>query len=306
MNGLPYVVYKTDFFREMRKVELIAHARLTEGIGGLSSLRPGSISRSKGTAVSRTEVSTEAVAPSPAHRPRNLILSQLPETEYAALAKSMVPVDLPLGKVLSEPNRPIEYIYFLNTGLISTDALTENGESVEVGVIGREGFSGLAALFDQPQMSHSVMMQGIGEGLRIRASSVREEFIKGGVLRTLVHSFAYLQMVQVSQSVLCNRLHAVDARLARWLLTSADRMESETLHLTQEFLAQMLGTQRSTVTVAAGAMQRDGLIGYSRGKIHILDRSKLEGTACECYGIVRSSYERILRTNSGLMSGYIT
>jgi len=237
-------------------------------------------------------------------RPRNIILSQLPEEEYAALAKHLVPVELPLSKTLSDPNQPIEYIYFLNSGLISTDALTESGESVEVGVIGREGFSGLAALLDQPQMSHSVVMQGTGDGLRIRASMVREEFLKGGVLRQLVHSFAYLQLVQVSQSVLCNRMHPVDARLARWLLTSADRMESETLHLTQEFLAQMLGTQRSTVTVAAGAMQRDGLIGYSRGKIHILERKKLEATACECYRIVLASYKRVLHMNGGKSPRY--
>jgi CRP-like cAMP-binding protein len=206
-------------------------------------------------------------------------------------------MELPLSKTLSEPNQPIEHIYFLNSGLISTDALTEAGESVEVGVIGREGFSGLAALLDQPQMSHSVMMQGNGDGLRIRAAIVRDEFLKGGALMQLVHAFAYLQMVQVSQSVLCNRMHPVDARLARWLLASADRMESETLHLTQEFLAQMLGTQRSTVTVAAGVMQREGLIGYSRGKIRILERGKLERRACECYRIVLSSYERVLPMN---------
>ena len=113
---------------------------------------------------------------------------------------------------LSEPNRPIEYVYFLNTGLISTDAMTEKGESVEVGVIGREGFSGLPALLDQPQMSHSVLIQGIGDGLRIRSSIVRDEFLKGGMLQRMVHAFAYLQLVQVTQSVLCNRMHEVDAQ----------------------------------------------------------------------------------------------
>jgi CRP-like cAMP-binding protein len=206
-------------------------------------------------------------------RPRNLILAQLPDAEYDTLAKFLVPVDLPLEMRLSEPNEPIEYIYFLNSGLISTDALTAKGESVEVGVIGREGFAGLPALLDQPQMSHAVMMQGVGEGLRIRSSILRDQFVKGGMLQRLVHSFAYLQLVQVSQSVLCNRMHEVDARLARWLLTSADRMESDSLNLTQEFLAQMLGVQRSTVTVAAGDLQRAGMIGYSRGKIHIIDRA---------------------------------
>jgi CRP-like cAMP-binding protein len=205
-----------------------------------------------------------------------------------------VPVELPLEKRLSEPNRPIEYIYFLNSGLISTDATTRKGETVEVGLIGREGFAGLPALLDQPQMSHIVVMQGIGEGLRIRASIVREEFLKGGTLQKLVHSFAYLQLVQVSQSVLCNRMHPVEQRLARWLLASSDRMESSSLNLTHEFLAQMLGVQRSTVTVAAGDLQRQGMIGYSRGKIEIQDRKKLTALACECYGIVQSSYERVL------------
>jgi CRP-like cAMP-binding protein len=238
-------------------------------------------------------------------RPRNLILAQLPDAEYEPLARFLVPVDLPLEMRLSEPNEPIEYIYFLNTGLISTDALTEKGESVEVGVIGREGFAGLPALLDQPQMSHSVLMQGSGEGLRIRSSILRDQFLKGGTLQRLVHTFAYLQLVQTTQSVLCNRMHEVDARLARWLLTSADRMESESLNLTQEFLAQMLGVQRSTVTVAAGDLQRAGLIGYSRGKIHILDRLRLIRTACECYRIVSSSYQRVLQTNENNSLVYV-
>jgi CRP-like cAMP-binding protein len=238
-------------------------------------------------------------------RPRNAILAQLPDEAYASLAPFLTPVDLPLGMRLSEPNRPIEYVYFLNSGLISTDALTEEGESVEVGVIGREGFSGLPALLDQPQMSHSVIMQGIGEGLRIRSSVVRDEFLKGGMLQRMVHAFAYLQLVQVSQSVLCNRLHEVDARLARWLLTSADRMESESLNLTQEFLSQMLGVQRSTVTVAAGELQRAGMIGYSRGKINILDRPELTKVACECYGIVSLSYRRVLKAGPDGSLSYV-
>jgi len=148
-------------------------------------------------------------------------------------------------------------------------------------------------------------MQGAGEGLRIRSALVRAEFLKGGMLQRIVHAFAYLQLVQITQSVLCNRMHEVDSRLARWLLSSADRMESETLHLTQEFLAQMLGVQRSTVTVAAGEMQRKGMIGYSRGRIHILDRPALIGKACECYGIVNESYSRILKKNEDGDLSYI-
>jgi CRP-like cAMP-binding protein len=230
-------------------------------------------------------------------RPRNIILAQLPDAEYAALAKFLVPVELPLGMSLSEPNEPIEHVYFLNNGMISTDSLTKSGESVEVSVIGREGFAGLPALLNQPQMSHMVVIQGAGDGLRIRSQIVRDEFAKGGELQRLVYTFTYLQMVQVAQSVLCNRMHEVDARLARWLLTSADRTESEELMLTQEFLAQMLGVQRSTVTVAASGFQRAGLIGYSRGRIRILDRHGLAKIACECYEIVCESYVRLLKPN---------
>ena len=150
-----------------------------------------------------------------------------------------------------------------------------------------------------------VIMQGSGEGLRIRSSLVRAEFLKGGTLQKLVHAFAYLQLVQITQSVLCNRMHEVEARLARWLLSSADRMESEFLHLTQEFLSQMLGVQRSTVTVAAGELQRNGLIGYSRGRIHILDRAGLTAKTCECYGIVNASYSRMLKTGENGDASYV-
>jgi CRP-like cAMP-binding protein len=246
-----------------------------------------------------------ATTPVTSTKPRNIILSQLPPEEYTALAKHLVPVELPLEKQLSEPNQPIEFIYFLNSGLISTDAITFKGEQVEVGLIGREGFSGLPALLDQPQMSHTVVMQGIGEGFRIRSAVVRNEFLKGGTLQKLVHAFTYLQFVQIAQSVLCNRMHEVEARLARWLLSSADRMESEFLHLTQEFLSQMLGVQRSTVTVAAGELQRMGLIGYSRGRIHIVDRPGLISRACECYGIVNASYDRLLKKDDNGDLNYV-
>jgi CRP-like cAMP-binding protein len=243
------------------------------------------------------KLTENCVAQGQGKRPRNAILSQLPTEEYEALAKFMVEVELPLNKALSEPNEIIEYVYFLNRGLISTDAMTQGGESVEVGVIGREGFAGLPALLNQPQMSHAVVVQGGGSGMRVRSGIVREQFLHGGMLQTLVHNFAYLQMTQTAQSVLCNRMHTVDQRLARWLLTSADRMESDELHLTHEFLSHMLGVQRSTVTVAAGEMQRQAMIGYSRGKIHLLDRVRLAEAACECYGIVGSAYERLLKSS---------
>jgi CRP-like cAMP-binding protein len=135
-------------------------------------------------------------------------------------------------------------------------------------------------------------MQGPGAGLRIRAGIVREEFLKGGTFTQLVHSFLYMQIVQMSQSVLCNRLHPVEARMARWMLTACDRMQTDSLLLTQEFLAQMLGSRRSTVTVSAGQLQREGLIDYTRGRVRVVDRPGLESKACECYSIVRSAYDR--------------
>ena len=230
-------------------------------------------------------------------RPRNYILSQMPEVQFINVAKSLVPVELPLGMQLSRPNQEIESLYFPTSGLISTDALTESGDSVEVGVTGREGFAGVVGLLGQPQMANSVIMQGSGVGYRIRLSAFREEFLKGGPLLQLVHSFVYMQMTQMTQSVLCNRLHPVEARLSRWLLTSADRMESEVLQLTQEFLAQMLGSRRSTVTVAAGNLQRQGWIDYSRGRITIVDRIGLESASCECYRIVKATYDRLLPSN---------
>lgn len=218
----------------------------------------------------------------------------MPEEQYRALARFLVPVDMPLGMRLSEPNQAIENIYFPVAGLISVDALTERGESVEVGVIGREGFSGVSALLGHRQMAHSVVMQGAGSGFRIRAGIVRDEFLKGGVFAQLVYSFLYMQTVQVAQSVLCGRLHSVDMRMARWMLTAADRTQTDSLQITQEFLAQMLGSRRSTVTVAAGQLMRQGLIDYSRGRVKIVDRAGLEAIVCECYQVVRGTYDELI------------
>ena len=130
-------------------------------------------------------------------------------------------------------------------------------------------------------------MQGAGSGFRIRSGLVRDEFLKGGRFAELIHDFIYLQMVQMSQSVLCNRLHPVEARMSRWLLAASDRTQMNSLTLTQEFLAQMLGSRRATVTVAAGLLQRARLIDYTRGRIKIVDRTGLEAKACECYHLVR-------------------
>jgi CRP-like cAMP-binding protein len=227
-------------------------------------------------------------------RPRNLILTRMPEEQFRAIARFLVPVDMPVGMQLVVPSAPVEFVYFPVAGLISVDALTERGESVEVGVIGREGLSGVYGLLGHEQGAHSVIMQGPGAGLRIRMGIVRDEYLKGGPFAQLVHSFLYMQMVQMGQSVLCNRLHPVEARMARWMLTACDRIQTDSLQLTQEFLAQMLGSRRSTVTVSAGQLQREGLIDYTRGRVRVVNRAGLEAKACECYNIVRSTYDKLI------------
>ena len=234
-----------------------------------------------------------------AGRLRNLLLSCMTEEQFKGISRHLVPVQMPLSMRLSEPNEPIEYIYFPVSGLISVDALTEGGVCVEVGVVGREGCSGVFGLLGHRQGAHLVIMQGPGAGLRVRTNIVREEFLKGGMFTSAVHSFLYMQMVQMSQSVLCNRLHPVEMRMARWMLTACDRTHSDVLQITQEFLGHMLGSRRSTVTVAAGQLQREGLIDYSRGKVKVVDRAGMEARACECYGIVRSTYDRLIPPGSG-------
>jgi CRP-like cAMP-binding protein len=221
----------------------------------------------------------------------------MPEEQYLALARHLVPVDMPLGMRLSEPNEQLEYVYFPVSGMISIDALTDRGESVEVGVVGREGLSGVYGLLGHRQAAHSVIMQGAGQGLRARMGLVQSEFLKGGPFAELIHTFIYLQMIQMAQSVLCNRLHPVDSRMARWMLTACDRTQSESLQITQEFLAQMLGSRRSTVTVAAGQLQREGMIDYTRGRVRVVDRPALEGRACECYHVVRATFDRLIGTD---------
>lgn len=218
----------------------------------------------------------------------------MPDEQYRAILRYLVPVDLPFGMRLSEPNRPLEYVYFPVAGLVSINSVTERGESVEVGIIGREGLSGVSGLLGHHQMPHSVVVHGAGTGLRIRSGILRDEFVKGGVFAQAVNSFIYMQMVQMAQSVLCGRLHSVDTRMARWMLTAADRTESEIVFITQEFLAHMLGSRRSTVTVAAGELQRRGLIDYSRGRVRIVDRPGLEAATCECYQVVRLAHEQFV------------
>jgi CRP-like cAMP-binding protein len=228
-----------------------------------------------------------------ASRTGNHLLDRLSGDEFARIASQLEEVEMPLGMKLTEPDAPVDFVYFPISGLISTVAITSAGESVEVFLAGREGFSGVAALFDLPEMTHGVVVQVAGRGCRMRASAFRDAVHSIPTLRGLVYRVLYTRMVLATQSVLCNRLHEVEQRLARWLLTLADRVESDQVLVTQEYIAEMLGARRSTVTVAAGALQERGLITYSRGKITILDRPRLINAACECYSIVEAAHRRV-------------
>jgi CRP-like cAMP-binding protein len=228
-------------------------------------------------------------------RPDNYILANLPEEEFARLSRGLLRVNLPIGFNFFEPGKLSDYAYFPTAGVVSTTAVTEAGEVVEIGMTGSEGLVGVLSVLGQPEAMHSTVMQIEGEGFRVKSAAAKELVRSCGTFTELVYEHVSLQMLQMGQSALCNRLHDVKSRLARWLLTASDRNRSPQLGLTQEFLSQMLGSRRSTVTVMAGELQREGLIEYSRGKILIKNREGLDAVTCECYGIVRSAYRRVLQ-----------
>ena len=223
---------------------------------------------------------------------RNRILNRLAESNPEALT-SLTPVDLPLAMVLRGSGGDEKHVYFVEEGMASATAISRHGGSIEVGLIGREGFVGVGSVLGHPGLPHQTMMQVGGRGYAMPTGAFRAEFAKGGPVTSAVHDFMYAQLIQASQAALCNRLHATEPRLAKWLLNTSDIVESDTLHLTQEFLAEMIGAERSSATIAAGGLKRAGLINYHRGLVEIINRPMLEDAACECYEMVRSEYVRI-------------
>jgi CRP-like cAMP-binding protein len=222
---------------------------------------------------------------------KNQILLHLNEEEIAGFGKILKKVELPSGHVLYHPDELIDYIYFPNESVISVMASTEEGQSSAVGMIGNEGVVGVDALMGATSSPHTVSAL-YGDGAhRIRVSDIIDQFNQCGPLHDLMLRFAQRFMVQLSQMTLCNRLHTLDQRLSRWLLMCDDRTPSETLKITQEMLASMLGSTRASVTLAAIEMQNNNLITYSRGKIVVVDRKGIEDHTCECYGIIRQAYD---------------
>lgn len=224
----------------------------------------------------------------------NSLLSALPREEYERLAPHLELVRLTPGKILYNAGDVVRHAYFPKGGMSSLLSTTEDGRTMEVGMIGSEGMTGVPIILRSSVAPYQVMVQLAGNALRIGGDALREEFNRGGKLQDLLLRYMHSLLIQVAQSAACNRFHTVEKRLCRWLLVSRDGAQTDTLQLTQEFLSQMLGVPRTSVTMIAGALQKEGLIRHSRGRITILNRKGLEAASCECYWRVREGISNFL------------
>jgi CRP-like cAMP-binding protein len=218
----------------------------------------------------------------------NQILSALPQQEYRRLRDCLEPVQLSLGEILFEANQKIESVYFLTKGVVSLISVMQDGSSTEIGLIGKEGMVGTPQfLGDGVLRSSRATVQAKGAALRMDVAMLRVKFDQSKSLQKLLLNYNLKFFNQVSQCAACNNHHTVKQRIARWLLMFDDRIESETISMTQQFLSRMLGVRRTGVTEVAREIQQAGIINYNRGQIRILDREALELIACECYQIIK-------------------
>jgi CRP-like cAMP-binding protein len=217
----------------------------------------------------------------------NKILLALPDSEYRKMRGHLEYLDLPSGFSLHEPHKKQRHVYFLNRGLASVVVSMRGGRDVEAGVIGCEGGVGTAIAVGVDRSPLRVMIQIRGNGFRISARALRSALESTPEFRMRLNRHAVLHGIQVAQTAACNRLHDTRSRLARWLLMAYDRVGDHSLHITHDFLATMLGTDRPSVSIAAAALQKENAIRYRRGSVEIIDRKKLEGAACECYKVVQ-------------------
>ena len=236
-----------------------------------------------------------AARPNALHEPgKNRLLELLPAADRARLTSAMQRVEAQHGDPVFQRHKPIPYVDFPLSGLISLVAVMRDGAVAEVGMIGNEGVAGVPLVLGVAQDANDAFYQMPGEALRMSTSAFRDELARRGPFELIMRRYAQAFFSQVAQSTACNRLHAVDQRLCRWILMSHDRSADNTVALTQEFLGQMLGVRRASVSIVAGALQKRGLIRYNRGLIEVLDRDGLEAAACECYRVVRDEMERLL------------
>ena len=234
---------------------------------------------------------TDADTPDPT---KNRLLAALPREEYERILPHLGHVSFKPGEVVYESGGQMEHIYFPTSAIVSLLYLMENGASAEMGMAGNEGLVGVALFMGGNTMPNRAVVQSAGGAVRMRTQVLQDEFARGGAFQRLLLRYTQALLTQMSQTAVCNRLHAIEQQLCRWLLLSHDRADSDELAMTQELIANMLGVRREGVTAAAGRLQERGLISYVRGRIRVLDRSGLEAAACECYKVVRDEYDRLL------------
>ena len=225
---------------------------------------------------------------------RSRFLAGISEKESSRIVSLSEHVDLPRGTRIQEPGEPATHVFFPLAGVVSVVAVMRDGGTAEVGTIGDEGMVGLPVYFGSDTSPMKTFQQVAGQALRMPARRFLDEVKSMPELQKRLLLFSQAFMTQIAMSTACNRLHPVEERCARWLLMTRDRVHGNELALTQEFLAEMLGVRRPSVTTAAGALQRAGMIKYSHGKITVLDPALLEEASCECYGIVKAEYDRLL------------
>ncbi|MFI5072539.1 MAG: Crp/Fnr family transcriptional regulator [Terriglobales bacterium] len=218
---------------------------------------------------------------------KNVVLLNIPAKDFSLIRPHLEAIDLPPQLILDEPGENIEYAHFLNEGLASLVVLTSDGRSVEVAIVGKEGMVGTPLAVGLDRGPYRTIMQIAGSGLRIKSRLLDQTLQHSPELRLILNRFVLIQGLQIAQIAACNRLHEIEQRLARWLLMCQDRVESDLLPVTHEFLAQMLGTGRPSVSLAAGILQRASMIENLRGTVKILNRKKLEEAACECYRAIQ-------------------
>jgi len=218
----------------------------------------------------------------------NSLLAALPRRDYRRLLSGLEPVTLTFGEILYEPGKPIRHVYFPTDSLVSLLTLADGHLALEVGMVGHEGMVGTPVPLGINVSAVRALVQGSGTAMRMTSARFRKEFHNCPPLQRALYRYIHVLMAQVTQTAACNRFHVVEARLARWLLMTRDRVRASQFRLTQEFLAHMLGVRRVGVTKAASALQQKKLIIYSRGEISILDGQGLEAAACRCYQIARS------------------
>ena len=225
---------------------------------------------------------------SPAGKPvRNKLLLAIPDEEFRKIRSRLQFVDLPHHFILHQPHQTVRFAHFPNAGLISLVVELKDGRTVEAGLLGNEGASGMPAVLGLSRSPLREIVQIEGDAFRVRVNALRELLPSTPVLQATLNRYAAGLAMQVAQTAACNRLHKIEERLSRWLLIAQDRVDSGIVPITHDFLATMLGTDRPSVSVAAGVLQREGIIEYTRGSVRILNRKKLESFACECYALIK-------------------